>query len=198
MSAVLDCTARLAEALRIAGEEAVGFGHRYIETEHVLLGMLRGGENAARRVLDRLNVPRDRLLQNLLEVVTPGRPGSGDGTDMPHSIRTREVLEFAHGEARAMERPEFGTEHVLIGLLRQKTGLAGQTMLRTGITLEALRDAAVHVAGDAETPPSASGATIAPTIESVTVIVEDSAGRLVAHRFRHPQDAIAYLGVVRR
>ena len=138
---------RVRKVLAMAREEAARLHHEYVGTEHILLGLIREGEGVAATVLQNLNVELDELQQSIEDAVKKGRPDQTFGPDLPYSSRGKKVLELAMDEARELEHSYVGTEHLLLGLLREKKGVAAQVLNVAGVNLDAARAETVRILG---------------------------------------------------
>ncbi len=127
-------TDRLRKVLRMAREEAVRLHHEYVGTEHLLLGLLREDEGGAASVLTELGVEREEIRQKIEEIVKWGKAAAADGPELPYTSRARKALEFAMMAARDLDHSHVGTEHLLLGLLREKRGIAAQVLVHAGVT----------------------------------------------------------------
>jgi len=113
----------------MAREEAARLHHEYVGTEHILLGLIREGEGVAAAVLTNLNVDLDEIQQKIEETVKKGKaPASAGPPDLPYTSRAKKVLELAMSEARELNHSYVGTEHLLLGLLREEKGIAAQVL----------------------------------------------------------------------
>jgi ATP-dependent Clp protease ATP-binding subunit ClpC len=130
-------TDRVRKVLAMAREEAARLHHEYVGTEHILLGLLREGDGVAAEVLRNLNVDLDEIQQKIEETVKKGK--AVQATDQPYTSRAKKVLELAMGEARELNHSYVGTEHLLLGLLREEKGIAAQVLTDCGVNLEATR-----------------------------------------------------------
>ena len=131
-------TERVRKVLRFAREEAERLHHGYVGTEHILLGLIREGEGVSATVLENLGGDVDAMRATIQEVVKPGKTEEV-GPDLPYTSRAKKVLELAMTEARELNHSYVGTEHLLLGLLREKKGIAAQVLVDGGITLEKAR-----------------------------------------------------------
>src|SRR5258707_699190 len=131
-------TDRARKVMQLANQEAQRFNHEYIGTEHVLLGLIREGSGVAANVLKRLGLNLETIRVEVQKLVPP-RPDSVTKSHLPQTPRTKKAVEFAADEARKLGHHYVGTEHLLLGLLRKKEGLAAQVLLNLGLTLEAVR-----------------------------------------------------------
>ena len=128
---------RARRVLSLAQEEAQRFNHNYIGTEHILLGLVRETEGVAARVLSGLNVDLNKVRSAVEFIIGRGeKPAQGEIGLTP---RAKKVVELAVDEARRMNHTYIGTEHLLIGLLREGEGVAAGVLESLGITLEKVR-----------------------------------------------------------
>ncbi len=139
-------TDRVRKVLAMAREEAVRLQHDYVGTEHILLGLIREGEGVAAAVLMNLNVDLDQVQERTEEQVRKGKAGATMG-ELPYTSRAKKVLEFAVAEAREMSHSYVGTEHLLLGLLREEKGVAAQVLESLGVTLEQAREHTLKLLG---------------------------------------------------
>jgi ATP-dependent Clp protease ATP-binding subunit ClpC len=140
-------TERVRKVLAMAREEAARLHHDYVGTEHVLLGLVREGEGVAAQVLQNLNVELDDLRQKVEEMVEKGKNAQTTGPDLPYSSRAKKVLELAMAEARHLNHQYVGTEHLLLGLIREKRGVAAEVMSSVGVTIETARAEVLAILG---------------------------------------------------
>ena len=138
--------------LHTAREEATALNHEYIGPEHILLALLRTDDGVPSATLDALGVPREDVRESTRELLTPGTPGHRGGPDLPYTSRAKKVLEEAVGEARDLRHSSVGTEHLLLGLLRERKSMAAQALVSHGITLEAARAEMLRIMEAAATP----------------------------------------------
>ena len=149
-------TERVRKVLAMAREEAARLHHEYVGTEHILLGLIREGEGVAAAVLQNLNVDLDEIQQKIEETVKKGKAAQATGPDLPYTSRAKKVLELAMAEARELNHSYVGTEHLLLGLLREEKGIAAQVLTDTGVNLEAARAETLRLLGN-ETPQANAG-----------------------------------------
>jgi ATP-dependent Clp protease ATP-binding subunit ClpC len=135
-------TEKAKRILFLARYEASQQGSRVIGTEHLLLGILKEGEEAARELFSRANVSMD-LLQAELERRGPSREKLSTSVEIPFGDDTKRVLQFAEEEAERLMHPQIGTEHLLLGLLRSEDSPAGRMLAERGMRLYAVREDAV-------------------------------------------------------
>jgi len=146
---------RARKVLTLAQEEAQRFNHNYIGTEHILLGLVREGEGVAAKVLGNLGVELSKVRAAVEFIIGRGeRPGSGEIGLTP---RAKRVIELALDEARRLNHSYIGTEHLLLGLLREGEGVAAGVLESLGVNLERVR-AEVNRILSQSTPQGAQGA----------------------------------------
>jgi ATP-dependent Clp protease ATP-binding subunit ClpC len=151
-------TDRVRKVLAMAREEAIRLQHDYVGTEHILLGLIREGEGVAAAVLMNLNVDLEQIHQRIEESVRRGKATIALG-ELPYTSRAKKVLEYAMAEARELNHSYVGTEHLLLGLLREEKGIAAQVLHSLGVTLEDARGQTLKILGSDinATPPSVGG-----------------------------------------
>jgi ATP-dependent Clp protease ATP-binding subunit ClpC len=150
-------TDRVRKVLQMAREEAARLHHEYVGTEHILLGLIREGEGVAAAVLTNLNVDLDEIQQKIEETVKKGKAPAPEGPDLPYTSRAKKVLELAMSEARELNHSYVGTEHLLLGLLREEKGIAAQVLADAGVNLEQARAETLRLLGS-DMPPAGKGA----------------------------------------
>ncbi|HEY4130825.1 MAG TPA: ATP-dependent Clp protease ATP-binding subunit [Gemmatimonadaceae bacterium] len=148
-------TERVRKVLAMAREEAARLHHEYVGTEHILLGLIREGEGVAATVLQNLSVELEDIQQKIEETVKKGKAGQTTGPDLPYTSRAKKVLELAMSEARELNHSYVGTEHLLLGLLREEKGIAAQVLTDAGVNLDAARAETLRILG---TDPPQGGA----------------------------------------
>jgi ATP-dependent Clp protease ATP-binding subunit ClpC len=151
-------TERVRKVLAMAREEAARLHHEYVGTEHILLGLIREGEGVAATVLQNLSVELDEIQQKIEETVKKGKAAQTTGPDLPYTSRAKKVLELAMSEARELSHSYVGTEHLLLGLLREEKGIAAQVLTDAGVNLEAARAETLRILGT-EMPSQPGGST---------------------------------------
>lgn len=130
-------TKRARRVLTFAQEEAQRLNHNYIGTEHILLGLIREEEGLAAKVLKELGLDQNRVRQVIEEIV--GRGQAAPGTRLSLTPRTKRVIELAVDEARRMGMHYIGTEHLLLGLIREGDGIAVNVLKSLGISPDKVR-----------------------------------------------------------
>ncbi len=156
-------TDRVRKVLQMAREEAARLHHEYVGTEHILLGLIREGEGVAAAVLQNLNVDLEEIQQKIEETVKKGKAAAATGPDLPYTSRAKKVLELAMTEARELNHSYVGTEHLLLGLLREEKGISAQVLTDAGVNLEQSRAETLRLLGsDMPQPPAQGGASPQP------------------------------------
>src|SRR5919202_880703 len=136
-------TERAKKVLVLAQEEAQRFNHNYIGTEHLLLGLVREGEGIAAKVLGNLGVELNKV-RSAVEFII----GRGDRMvigDISLTPRAKKVIELAVEEARRLNHNYIGTEHLLLGLVREGEGIAAGVLESLGVSLEKVRTQVIQV-----------------------------------------------------
>ena len=132
-------TERVRKVLAMARQEAIRLQHDYVGTEHILLGLVREGEGVAAHVLSNLGVDVEKLHERVEGAVRKGKATIALG-ELPYTSPAKKVLEFAMAEARELNHSYVGTEHLLLGLLREKKGIAAQVLNALDATIEEARE----------------------------------------------------------
>jgi ornithine carbamoyltransferase len=130
-------TERARRVVFFAQEEAARLGENYVGTEHLLLGLVRESDSVAARILDRLGVSLSRIRADVERQVTRGHGNLGQ--DMQLTPRAKRVIDLAYEEARRLNNNYIGTEHILLGLVREGDGLAARVLIKLGADLERTR-----------------------------------------------------------
>jgi ATP-dependent Clp protease ATP-binding subunit ClpC len=150
-------TDRVRKVLQMAREEAARLHHEYVGTEHILLGLIREGEGVAAAVLTNLNVDLEEIQQKIEETVKKGKAPAAAGPDLPYTSRAKKVLELSMSEARELSHSYVGTEHLLLGLLREEKGIAAQVLTDAGVNLEQARAETLRLLGSDMPAPGKGG-----------------------------------------
>jgi len=139
-------TDRARKVMQLANQEAQRFNHEYIGTEHILLGLIKEGSGVAANVLKNLDVDLrkirlevEKLVQSGPDMVTMGK--------LPQTPRAKKVIEYSMEEARHLSHNYVGTEHILLGLLREQEGVAAQVLMNLGLKLEEVREEVLNLLG---------------------------------------------------
>ena len=158
---------RAQRAILIAQEEAKRLNHDYVGTEHILLGLVAINEGVAAQVLANLGVDLKRVRAEIEKIV-----GTGDNVmqlgEIPFTPRSKKVLELAVEEAQKMGHTYVGTEHILLGLIREEEGVAARVLENLGIRLEVVRKEVLNLLGETEGKEAQGAAGSAPATRSGT------------------------------
>src|SRR5262249_11667967 len=141
-------TDRARKVMQLANQEAQRFNHEYIGTEHILLGLVKEGSGVAANVLKNLDIDLRKIRLEVEKIVQHG-PG-GEQVVMgrlPHTPRAKKVIEYSIEEARNLNHNYVGTEHLLLGLLREQEGVAAQVLMNLGLKLEDAREEVLNLWG---------------------------------------------------
>ena len=139
-------TDRARKVMALANQEAQRFNHEYIGTEHILLGLVKEGSGVGANVLKNLDVDIKKLRLEVEKLVKSG-PDMVSMGKLPHTPRAKKVIEFAIEEARSLNHNYIGTEHLLLGLLRETEGVAAQVLMNLGLKLEDVRQEVLNLLG---------------------------------------------------
>lgn len=132
-------TDRSRKVMQLANKEAQRFNRKYIETEHILLGLIKEGSGIAATVLQNLGVDLRKIRLEVEKMIQSG-PGMVTMVKLPYTSRSKIVIELSIEASRERNHISVGTEHILIGLLREKEGIAFQVLDSLGITEDCLKD----------------------------------------------------------
>jgi ATP-dependent Clp protease ATP-binding subunit ClpC len=132
-------TERARIIINYASEEAIKLSHDQIDTEHLLLGLVHEGQGIAARALQELGVSLEKLETEVKKMVKKPSMLNDSRRSVDFSPSAKQVLQYAMEEAHRLEFDHVGTEHILLGLIREKNGVAGMALVKFGITLEKVR-----------------------------------------------------------
>jgi ATP-dependent Clp protease ATP-binding subunit ClpC len=153
-------TERARKVIILAKEEAKRFNHDYIGTEHILLGLIKEGESVAAAVLQNLGLSLDTIRLEVEKLVQFG-PSTIVSGDIPFTPKAKKVIELAMDEARRLGHNYIGTEHLLLGLIKEGEGVASHVLMNVGLDLNKVRAEVIKLLGSS-TPGSAPGGGGAP------------------------------------
>ncbi|MBU0700543.1 ATP-dependent Clp protease ATP-binding subunit [bacterium] len=139
-------TERARRVLGLAQEEAKRLGHDYVGTEHVLLGLVREGEGVAAEVISNLGISLESIRIEVEKVAPKGSELLTYG-DVPFTPHAKRVLELSVEEARRLGHNYIGTEHLLLGLIREGEGIGSKVLVNLGINLDTVREEAIKLLG---------------------------------------------------
>ena len=137
-------TERAKQVVVLAQEEARALKHNYIGTEHILLGLLREEEGLAARVLESLDVTVEEVRAQVARIIGPGDEPIVSG-QIPFTPRAKKVLELSLREALSLKHNYIGTEHILLGLVRENEGVAARILLDFDADAEKIRSEIMRV-----------------------------------------------------
>ena len=136
-------TERARRVVVLAQEEARMLNHNYIGTEHILLGLIREGEGVAAKALESLGISLEAVRQQVEKII--GRGQQAPSGHIPFTPRAKKVLELSLREAKALGHNYIGTEHILLGLIREGSGVAAQVLVKLGADLNRARQQVVQL-----------------------------------------------------
>lgn len=137
-------TDRARNVMYLAEQEARRLCHEYVGTEHVLLGLIKEGSGLAVNVLKNLGVAPSAIRDAVDKILAEG-PGQVTTRGLPQTPRVKKVIEFSMEESRSMSLDYIGTEHLLLGLLREDEGIAAQVLMKLGMRLPKVRREIVNL-----------------------------------------------------
>jgi len=177
-------TKRARNVLTLAQEEAQRFQHSYIGTEHLLLGLVREGEGVATQVLNNLGIQVDQVRHSVEAII--GRGGHIVSGEVGLTPRAKKVIELAVDEARRLNHRFIGTEHLLLGLVREGSGIGADVLEKLGLQLEQVRAETTQVLRQHQRGQGQEG-TATPVVippipsEAAALLAEEEAGLTCAH-----------------
>src|SRR5213595_121542 len=139
-------TDRARKVMQLANQEAQRFNHEYIGTEHILLGLVKEGSGVAANVLKNLDIDLRKIRLEVEKIVQSG-PDMVTMGKLPQTPRAKKVIEYSIEEARNLNHNYVGTEHLLLGLLREQEGVAAQVLMNLGMKLEDVREEVLNLLG---------------------------------------------------
>ena len=139
-------TDRARKVMALANQEAQRFNHEYIGTEHILLGLVKEGSGVGANVLKNLDIDLRKVRLEVEKLVKSG-PDMVTMGKLPQTPRAKKVIEYAIEEARSLNHNYVGTEHLLLGLLREHDGVAAQVLMNLGLKLEEVREEVLNLLG---------------------------------------------------
>src|SRR5690606_21987358 len=152
-------TDRARKVMALANQEAQRFNHEYIGTEHILLGLVKEGSGVGANVLKNLDVDLRKVRLEVEKLVKSG-PDMVTMGKLPQTPRAKKVIEYSIEEARNLGHNYVGTEHLLLGLLREQEGVAAQDLMNPGLKLEDVREEDLNLlAHNMATEEGGSGAS---------------------------------------
>lgn len=161
-------TERAQKVLSLAQEEAGRLGHNNIGTEHILLGLVKEEEGIASKALMALGLGLEKI-QKEVEALIPR--GTGQTMNIAYTPRAKKVIELSMDEARKLGHTYVGTEHILLGLIREGEGVAARVLNNLGVSLNKARQQVLQLLGNSETLPTHPGSSSqanTPTLDSLS------------------------------
>ena len=151
-------TERARKVIILAREEAIRLGHNFVGTEHLLLGLIREGDGLAVAILKKLNVNISAVKGEIEKIVSVGSEFSPAG-EIPFTPQAKKVLEYAISEARSLGHNYIGTEHLLLGLIREGEGIASLVLRDFGVSVASAKAQAQELLGEQASKPTSSTRT---------------------------------------
>src|ERR1700738_3686443 len=159
-------TPRAQQVLALARKEAERFNHNYVGTEHLLLGLIKLGQGVAVNVLQKMGLDLERVRMEV-EKHVGSHPETNMIGNIPYTPRVKKVLALASKEAQALHHSYVGTEHLLLGLLREGDGVAARVLKSLEVDLERTRNEILKELDPNFTPPEAEQESGEPTKKDV-------------------------------
>ena len=153
--------------MQLANDEARRFKHEYVGTEHILLGLVREGSGVAANALKNLDVDLHKIRREVEKIVQPGPDPVTVVSKLPQTPRAKKVVEYSIEEARQLNHNYVGTEHLLLGLLREEEGVASVILRNFGLNPDLVGEEIHRLLGDNSSPPlSPLGSLLYPQEET--------------------------------
>jgi len=156
-------TERARRVIFFAQEEAGRLGENFVTTEHLLLGLVRENDSVAARILERMGVSLNRIRSEIERQVTRGDGRLGQ--DMQLTPRAKRVIDLAYDEARQLNNNYIGTEHLLLGLIREGEGLAARVLAKLSVDLERTRREVMSLQDSDTSPTATKSRSRTPTLD---------------------------------
>ena len=179
-------TDRARKVMQLANQEAQRFNHEYIGSEHILLGLVKEGSSVAANVLKNLDIDLRKIRLEVEKII-------GSGPDMvimgrlPQTPRAKKVAEYAIEEAKNLNHNYVGTEHLLLGLLREQEGVAAQVLMNLGLKLEDVRKEVLQLLGyEIASEESASGRELCAACSNRAGIMRERRREVATVHHREP------------
>ncbi|HEV3082534.1 MAG TPA: Clp protease N-terminal domain-containing protein [Gemmataceae bacterium] len=152
---------RARKVMQLADQEAQRLNHEYIGTEHLLLGLVREGSGSAAIILKNCDIDLRQIRMEIEKIVQSG-PDTVITGELPQTPRAKKVIEYSIKEARDLNHKAVGTEHLLLGLLREEEGVAAQVLMNMGLKLEEVREQVLNFPGQKKRPGQSASAKVVP------------------------------------
>jgi ATP-dependent Clp protease ATP-binding subunit ClpC len=163
-------TPRAKKVLELSLREALQLGHNYIGTEHILLGLIHEGEGVAAKALESLGISLDAVRQQVEEIIGQGQQAPSG--HIPFTPRAKKVLELSLREALQLGHNYIGTEHILLGLIREGDGVAAQVLVKLGADLNRVRQQVIQLLHGYQGKEPASAGTAAESAPSTSLVLD--------------------------
>ena len=140
-------TERARKIMSLARQEAQRLNSEFIGTEHILLGVVREGGGVAAKVLQKFQADHKKIIREIEKLITPSTSPTVTLGQLPFSPRAKRVMELSAESANQLQHDVIGTEHILLGLLKEKEGIAAQVLTKMDVGLEVARDQILEILG---------------------------------------------------
>jgi ATP-dependent Clp protease ATP-binding subunit ClpC len=147
----------------LAQEEARMLNHNYIGTEHLLLGLIHEGDGVAAKALQNLNISLEAVRRQVKEII--GQGNEAPGGHIPFTPRAKKVLELSLREALQLGHNYIGTEHILLGLIREGEGVSAQVLVKLGADTSRVRQQVIQLVSSDDAPTEPAGPKLSPTLD---------------------------------
>src|ERR1039457_2252434 len=171
-------TDRARRVVVLAQDEAMRLDHNYIGTEHILLGLVQEGEGVAAKALEALGIGLAAVRQQVEEIVGRGKEAPGD--HIPFTPRAKKVLELSLREALQLGYDYIGTEHILLGLIREGEGVAARVLANLGADLNLVRQQVVQLLHGYQGKEPAAAGTPSESAPSTSLVLDQFGRNLTA------------------
>ncbi|HNR65006.1 MAG TPA: Clp protease N-terminal domain-containing protein, partial [Atribacterota bacterium] len=148
-------TEKVRKVIMIAQEEAVNLNHNYIGTEHILVGLVKENDGIASKILRELGVEPERIVEEIEKIV--GRGEYQEVSEITFTPRAKKVLELASQEASRLGQNYIGTEHLLLGLIKEGSGVATRILTQMGLDLEGIYSRILSLLMESDSPDAPGG-----------------------------------------
>jgi ATP-dependent Clp protease ATP-binding subunit ClpA len=192
-----DLSPRAQKVLELARREADRFNHNFVGTEHLLLGLIYLGQGTAVKVLGKLGIDLEAVRMEIEKWVGPG-PAQKVIGNIPYTPRVKKVLAFVSEEARALNHTYVGTEHILLGLLREGEGVAGRVLKQFGVELEKTREEILRELEPIPQPQHAAPMELPETSKSASLPSHREGGEFLESGYNFTPRAMQVLALARR
>ncbi len=172
-------TDRARKVMQLANQEAQRFGHEYLGTEHIVIGLAKEGSGVASNVLKNLEIDLAKIRSEVEKIVVAG-PETRPMGKLPISPRAKNVLQHAMHEASNLNHNYVGTEHILLGLLQERDCVAVQIMLNLGCSSETVRDEVLRLIGSPKADEKDSGWAVNVILHAMKAAVESAVAERLA------------------